>query len=364
MMALDLLRIPRDLDKARANMTAKLARKPLADLRFMPRSLVEKTSNYSLYRYTAAEIPQHGAPLFIVPPLAAPAIAFDLRRTCSLIEYFVNCGRPVYLVDYGPVNFSHRNLGFEHWVDTVIPEAVLRAAVDTGGDSMHVTGWSLGGIFTMFTAAAHPELPLQSVTAVASPFDLRAVPLLALARPLDAIFGKVFEGAYKTMGGMPGPINRIGFRLSSIDKYLTKPISILTHADDLDFLAQLEAVDRFMANMYAYPGRSFGQLYHAMMRTNEFATGTISIGGRPVELADIDIPVLCVAGMNDTLAPRGAVEHLLDLVTGSPSAELVEAPGGHLGVLTGRSARTTTWPAMEDFYDRHDSVPAKKKPKA
>lgn len=110
------------------------------------------------------------------------------------------------------------------------------------------------------------------------------MPLLALARPIDAVIGKVLEGADKTMGGIPGPLNRIGFQLSSIDKHLTKPISILTHADDLDFLGQL---------------------------------------------ADIDIPVLCVAGMSDTLAPRVAVEHLLDLVTGSPSAELVEAPGGH-----------------------------------
>ena len=49
-----------------------------------------------------------------------------------------------------------------------------------------------------------------------------------------------------------------------------------------------------------------------------------------------------------------AVTHLLDLVTGSPDADLVQAPGGHLGVLTGRAARTTTWPDMEEFYVRHD----------
>ena len=42
----------------------------------------------------------------------------------------------------------------------------------------------------------------------------------------------------------------------------------LTHLDDTDFLAQIEAVDRFTANMTAYPGRTFGQLYHRFVKGN------------------------------------------------------------------------------------------------
>ena len=40
------------------------------------------------------------------------------------------------------------------------------------------------------------------------------------------------------------------------------------HLDDADFLAQIEAVDRFTANMIAYPGRTFGQLYHRFVKGN------------------------------------------------------------------------------------------------
>lgn len=354
-MALPTLRIPRDLGAVRSNLSDKVQRRPIADLRYMPRDIVERRTSFTLYRYSAAKgVRTQGKPLFLIPPLAAPAIAFDLRRGCSLVEHFVGQGRPVYLVDYGPVNFTHRGLGIEHWVDSVLPAAIEIAVEHSGADSVHAAGWSLGGIFTMFTAAAHPELPLASVTAVASPFDLREVPLLALARPIDRVGGRLIAPAYRAMGGIPAPLTRLGFQLSSLDKYLTKPISMLTHADDRDFLAQLEAVDRFMSNMYAYPGRTFGQLYHVVMRSNEFATGTIELAGRDVELAKVDVPVLVVAGLNDTLAPRAAVEHLLDLVTSSPDAQLVQAPGGHLGVLTGRAARRTTWPAMENFFAKHD----------
>lgn len=354
-MPLPTFRLPRDLGAVRGNLADKIQRKPIADLRFMPRDIVERRSSFTLYRYSASKgVKSHGRPLVLVPPLAAPAMAFDLRRGCSLIEYFVGQGRPVYLVDYGPVNFTHRGLGIEHWVDTVLPAAIEIAVEHSGAESVHAAGWSLGGIFTMFTAAAHHELPLASVTAVASPFDLREVPLLALARPLDRVGRRLIAPAYRVMGGVPAPLTRLGFQLSSIDKHLTKPIAMLTHADDRDFLAQLEAVDRFMSNMYAYPGRTFGQLYHVVMRSNEFATGTMELAGRDVELAKVDVPVLVVAGMNDTLAPHAAVEHLLDLVTASPDARLVQAPGGHLGVLTGRGARSTTWPAMENFFLKHD----------
>ena len=349
------LRIPRDLGAARVNLVDKVRRRPLADLRPMPREVVRENERFTLYRYDRADGARpRGKPLFLTPPLAAPALAFDLRRGCSVAEYFVNQGRDVYLVDYGPVNFGHRALGIEHWVNRLLPEALAEASVDAGGQDLHMAGWSLGGIFTMFTAAARQDLPIASVTAVASPFDLRQVPLLALARPVDRVLGGLVGPTYRALGGVPAPLTKWGFQLSAADKYLTKPISVLTHADDRDFLAQLEAVDRFMSSMYAYPGRTFGQLYHVVMRTNEFATGTMQLGGRPVKLADIDVPVLVVAGLNDTLAPLPAVEHLLDLVTGAPRAQLLQAPGGHLGVLTGRAAARTTWPGMQGFFTTVD----------
>jgi polyhydroxyalkanoate synthase len=347
--------LPGKLGAARTNLSDKLRRRPIADLRGMPRQVVEQRASFTLYRYDAVRgIEPQGRPVLLVPPLAAPALAFDLRRGCSLVEYFVHQGRPVYLADYGPVNFAHRGLGIEHWVDTVVPAAVDIVTGHSGADAIHLAGWSLGGIFTVFTAAAHPELPLASVTAVASPFDLRQVPLLALARPIDRVAGPLVGPAYRAMGGVPAPLTRLGFQVSSLDKYLTKPVAMLVHADDRDFLAQLEAVDRFMGSMYAYPGRTFGQLYHVVMRSNEFATGTMELAGRSVELAKIDVPVLVVAGTGDTLAPEAAVRHLLDLVTGSPDSRLVRAPGGHLGVLTGRASRRTTWPAMEVFFRQYD----------
>jgi polyhydroxyalkanoate synthase len=67
--------------------------------------------------------------------------------------------------------------------------------------------------------------------------------------------------------------------------------------------------------------------------------------------------VLSIAGRNDQIAPRAAVHHVAKLV---PGVELASAPGGHLGVLTGRAARRTTWPAIVEFMERHDRAPRRR----
>jgi polyhydroxyalkanoate synthase len=54
------------------------------------------------------------------------------------------------------------------------------------------------------------------------------------------------------------------------------------------------------------------------------------------------------------LAPREAVLPVADLLTGSPDVRVYTSPGGHLGVLTGRGARETTWRHLDAFLRAYD----------
>jgi polyhydroxyalkanoate synthase len=77
------------------------------------------------------------------------------------------------------------------------------------------------------------------------------------------------------------------------------------------------------------------------------------LADRTIELADVRVPVLSIAGTDDLLAPRAAVHAVGPLLTGAAEVRLSVAPGGHLGVLTGRSAAGTTWRALDAFHDDH-----------
>ena len=354
-----------DLLAAVSNVAHKLTG-GVADLRRMPRAAIAVNDPADggrsvLYRYHPVEgvAPVPGPPVLLVPPLGAPDFAYDLRRGCSLVEHLLGEGRTVYLVDYGGMTFADRRRGMEHWVDGVVPWAVAETVEDAGGP-LHLLGWSLGGIFCLLAVAAANEggepLPVVSVVEFASPIDISAVPLMAPLRPLAAVTGgRGLSAVYQVLGSFPAPIVSAAFKLTAVDKLVTKPLTQLSLIDDTDGLAQIEAVEYLMRNMHAYPGRVFGQVYHLMLRNNDLADGKLSLGGRTIPLAAVDVPVLVFAGRNDVIAPLRSVEKVAELLTGSPEVQFETAPGGHLGVLTGRKARTTTWPVLDTFLTEHSS---------
>jgi polyhydroxyalkanoate synthase len=278
-------------------------------------------------------------------------------------EHLISLGYPTYLVDYGPISFQDRQLGLEHWVEEVIPQAIEAVSEDTGGARVQLVGWCLGGIMSAL-AVAGQDLPVSALGLIASPFDFSKVRTVAPIRQLaDLTGGRLVTALYTALGGAPAPLVSLGFQLTALDKRVTKPLVILRNLGDRDLLAHIEAVDDYMANMLAYPGRTFAQLYHRFFRINDLADGRIELSdGETVDIADIDVPVLIVAGSNDILAPREAVHHLAGLLTSSPDVRVRTAPGGHLGVLTGRSAVKTTWRDLDDFlraYDERRNVPAR-----
>ena len=264
---------------AAANFYDAAVRGGLADLRRMPAALIDHGRLRSLYRY----LPVEQAPPRDVPP--APCCS--CRRwprprsasTCAAAARSPSTccwpGRETYIVDYGEIEFSDRTLGLEHWFDEVIPEAIRATSADAGGRPVRLIGWSLGGILALLAHAGDADLPVDAVALIGSPFDFSRVPMVAPLRPIAAVTrGQGITQLYRALGGAPAPLVRGGYQLAGIDKYLMKPWTIASNLDDRDLLAQIEAVDAFMARMHAYPGRTFGQLYHRFFRTNDLAQGS------------------------------------------------------------------------------------------
>lgn len=357
---------PQGLGAAAANVIERLSSGHLADTRPMPRAVIDEGPQRTVYRY----VPRggrrgDGPPILLVPPLAAPAICFDLRRGCSVVEHLLTENRRTYLVDYGSIAFSDRNLGLEHWIDDVIPGAIRAVSKDAGGAPVILVGWCLGGIFALLSTADQPDLPVQAIAAIASPFDVTQVPTIAPLRPFANLTGgRLLTPLYRAMGGAPAPLVKQAFQLSSVDKMITKPLAIAMNLHDREFLAQIEAVDRFTDNMLAYPGRTFGQLYHRFFRANDLSHGYLDLGGRRILLENVRVPVLVIAGESDVLAPRKAVHRLSKLLVNAPKRRYRVCPGGHLGVLTGRGARRGTWVYVDQFIDENlPAAPARKRRK-
>jgi polyhydroxyalkanoate synthase len=326
----------------------------IADLRPTPSEVIQERPQRTVHRYDPLGEPSQGTPVLFVPPLAAPAFCFDLRRGCSLAEHLVALGYPTYLVDYGAISFDDRALGLEHWVEDVIPGGAGAVLWDSGADHVHLIGWSLGGIMSLLTVA-DGRVSAASVSMIGSPFDFTQVRMMQPVRRLAERTGGRFGTAlYTALGGAPAMLVGAGFRLTSVTRYLTRPLVLASRLDDTEFLAHDEATERLMRSMLAYPGRTFAQLYHQFFRINELADGRLKLTYREIDVRNVTAPVLAVGSATDVLAPLSAVHHIGALLPNAADVRLETAPGGHLGILTGRAAERTTWRYLDEFLLEND----------
>jgi poly(3-hydroxyalkanoate) synthetase len=73
--------------------------------------------------------------------------------------------------------------------------------------------------------------------------------------------------------------------------------------------------------------------------------GRTTVGDREVELSAISMPVLSVSAEKDTIAPAAGVDAIQRVV---PHAEVVRLPGGHVGIVAGRTA-ASLWKRTVEF---------------
>ncbi|MEV0295087.1 alpha/beta fold hydrolase [Nocardia sp. NPDC050710] len=288
--------------------------------------------------------------VLLVPPLAAPATCFDLRPDQSLARYLLETGRAPYVVDYGEITFGDRRMGFEDWIDDILPEAILRASSDRGGQPVDLVGWSIGGTLALLTAAAHAHLPIRSVTAVGAPLDYDKMTGIPQLRAVAKLTGGIATStAVRAAGGIPARLTRIAYRVTAWDRELTRPWFVASNIARTETLARMESIDRFIADMPGYPGRFYGQLWGRLILNNDIGRGVVRLGDRRIALADVAAHVLLVGGPTDVITPAAAVEAGIRTLTGAASVRYETAPGSHLGILTGETARDTTWTYLDEF---------------
>ncbi|MFC7448130.1 alpha/beta hydrolase [Rhodococcus daqingensis] len=312
-----------------------------------PSEQIAQGLHRDLYRFGALA---GDNPVLMVPPLAAPAHCYDLRPGQSLAAHLLGSGRTPYLVDYGTMTSADRDLGFEAWVDDIVPEAVRRVSELHDGAPVDLIGWSLGGTLSLLTASANADLPIRSVTAIGTPVDYEEIGAIAPLRAIGRITGdRPLTAATWALGGLPAPVVQASYRFTALQRELTKPWFIARNLHNTETLARMESIDKFMAAMPGYPARFFHQVCTQLILGNTLASGEFRLGSRTVPLSALSVPVLAIGGTEDVIAPVASVARITDVLTGVPSVRFETAPGSHLGMLAGPGARATTWAHIDDF---------------
>jgi polyhydroxyalkanoate synthase len=329
---------------------SRLATRQIPAVGTTPAEEIHRENKWRLLRYLpTGDGPRHRTPVLLVPSLINRHYVLDLMPGKSFAEAMVARGHDVYIIDWGTPGPEDRFLGFDDICDGYLGRAIRKVARRGPDGRAHVLGYCLGGTLAAIHTAVRPE-HVASLVAIAAPIDFADDGLLSAWTNTRSFDPAVLVEA---LGNVPWQLLQASFHLLRPTANLRKAVSLVERAWDDEFLDGFFATERWGNDNVSFPGACFEQYIRTLYRDNALVRGTLTMSGRPVDLANIRCPTLAVTFGDDHIVPWRGAATLVDRI-GSTVAQRIHLPGGHVGAVVSRRAAASLWPSLSAFWIDHD----------
>jgi polyhydroxyalkanoate synthase len=335
--------------KTRIANLVKRAVRGMPQVGLTPADVVHRENKWRLLRYRrpGGGTADFATPVLLVPSLINRHYVLDLRPGRSFVEFLVEHGHDVFLVDWGTPGDEDRYLEWDDIVDRYLGRAIRMAARRTG--RVHLFGYCLGGTLTAVHAAARPER-VASLMLVAAPIDFHRGGLLARWTTTPSFD---LEALGEAFPNVPWPLMQASFHMLRPTLNLSKLVSMIDRARDDEFLDHFAALERWGNDNVSFPGRAYRRYIEELYRENRLAAGTFTMSGLSARLDAIRQPVLVVSFAHDHIVPDASATAALDLVASTDKQHL-RVPGGHVGAMVSRKARDGLWGQLSAWWAERD----------
>ncbi|MEY4373648.1 MAG: hypothetical protein RL219_2417 [Actinomycetota bacterium] len=311
-----------------------------------PRDLVWERGKVCLYRYRSASR-VFSPPVLLVMSLVSKPYVLDLRPNNSFVEALVRRGHDVYMLDWGTPDASDARNTIETYCDELIPFASAAAMRTSGALGIHVFGYCLGGLLSLVFAGGHPEIPLRSLSLLATPIDMRhmgSIPKLLSqdsAKPEDFV---------DETGNVPAETVIRGVSSIAVTGKVAAYAALLENLDNSELLVAHQAMHGWANDHIPFPGATFRQVTEWLVKDNQLAENRLVTRSGPIDLSAIRCPVLNVMGERDHMVSAEANSPIGEHIS---HAETLTFPAGHAGLIIGARAHRTCIPAMAEWIEMH-----------
>jgi polyhydroxyalkanoate synthase len=336
------------------NIVERIARTPVAALEFSnilltqgdatvgvtPKDVVWTHRKTTLYRYRS-DHRTHAIPVLLVFALINRPDIFDLRPGNSFVEFLLDEGFDVFLIDWGYPEEEDADMGLENYVLDELQWGIREVLRASGQQQLSLLGWCIGGTLCLLYAGAVPDNPVRNMVLLTTPVDTRGSLYQKWVGRDSFDVGYVADG----YGAVPGQaIDWANKLMKPVTNYWTTYRTLWEAV--LEGKPRREAYQsmaRWIADNPPFPARAYREWITWMYKENRLVSGTLRLRGRRVDLASADQNLLVVTAGADHIAPPQGTHALLDLV-GSEDVTRLDRPGGHIGLMAGSKARQEIWP--------------------
>jgi poly(3-hydroxybutyrate) depolymerase len=271
------------------------------------------------------------------------------------------------IVDYSPEQSQMRTIvesGLERalsldWIGATADTAdasivdyleVIERAVDHCGGRVNLIGDCQGGWLATIYAALFPAR-VNTLTLAGAPIDFHAgEPIIheVLTRLAPGGDMRFYEALVAADGGvLKGDHMLAGFIMIQPADEISRQLELFGHLDDAAYVARYREFEDWFKHTQDIPGAFYLWIVRHLFRDNALISGSLTIGGRRVRLAELDMPLNLLAGATDHITPPDQVFAIAEYA--STPQELIRrdvTQGGHLGLFMGHEALRNHWPPL------------------
>lgn len=315
-----------------------------------PKETVWTLNKTKLYRYNPVKPPEerYPVPLLLVYALINKPFIFDLAPGRSFIEFMVNEGFDVYLLDWGAPGLEDKNTSFDDYVTEYLHRSVRKVQRISGSKEISMLGYCLGATIAVTYAAIYPEVALRNLILLTAPIDFSEQPEGSMAMWLDE--GRLdVDKLVDTYGNVPGELIRYWAKmLKPVENFAGAYVNLLKMMDDEGAVRGWQAINRWVEDVIPFAGEAFRQFVEVYLRRNSLIKGEHTIDGKVVDLVNIQAALLNVVAKYDHLVAQSQSMSIMELVS-SHDKQLMVIPSTHVGIMASSSARYKLWPELVNW---------------
>jgi polyhydroxyalkanoate synthase len=318
---------------------------PEAAIGRTPRDVVWTHRNTTLYRYRSSRR-SYAVPVLLVFALINRPEIFDLRPGNSFVEFLLEEGYDVFLVDWGVPDEEDAEMGLAEFVCDELHWAVRETLRSVGTDEVTLLGWCIGGTLSAMYCALNATGPVRNAVLLTTPIDPSGS-LYARWVGIDEFDVDLVADSYAAIPG--AGIDWANKLMKPVTNYVTTYRRLLQEIlDGRDPRESYQAMAKWVADNPPFPARAYREWITWMYKENRLVSGRLQLRGQTVRLSAIEQNLLVVTAGADHIAPPQGTVPLLDLVASEDVTHL-DRPGGHIGLMAGSKAKHEIWPALADW---------------